>query len=89
MITEGTDRLHALMDHLPRQTFHRLVQRDQVDNRVKAFMSTDQFLCTTFARLTYLDSLRDIEHASEQYPRTLPSRVPDPLRSPSAFADAT
>lgn len=79
---EGRTVFPRLTDHLPWQTFHQLLQHDHVDSRVKAFTSSDQILCIAFARFAYLDSLRNIEYVSAQYPRSLPTWVPDLLRRP-------
>jgi len=50
-----------LMDFLPRYEFKRSVRRYQGDRRMRSFSCLDQFLCMTFAQLTYRESLRDIE----------------------------
>jgi uncharacterized protein DUF4372/DDE family transposase len=50
-----------LMDHLPWQTFRRIVSRYDGDRRVRHFSCADQFRCLAFAQLTYRESLRDIE----------------------------
>ena len=49
-----------LMDHLPWQTFRRIVERYEGDHRVREFSCANQFRCMAFAQLTYRDSLRDI-----------------------------
>ena len=49
-----------LMDHLPWQTFRRIVERYDGDHRVREFSCANQFRCMAFAQLTYRDSLRDI-----------------------------
>lgn len=49
-----------LMDHLPWQTFRRVVERYAGDHRVREFSCANQFRCMAFAQLTYRDSLRDI-----------------------------
>lgn len=41
--------------------FQKCVKRYQGDYRVRNFTCLDQFLCMTFAQLTYRESLRDIE----------------------------
>jgi hypothetical protein len=43
------------------QQFRRCVVRYRGDYKVKAFSCWDQFLCMTFAQLTFRESLRDIE----------------------------
>jgi hypothetical protein len=50
-----------VMEHLPRSTFHRCVQRYDGQYKVQRFSCLDQYLCMAFAQLTYRESLRDIE----------------------------
>ena len=50
-----------LMQHLPLSTFRRCVTRYLGEFKVQSFSCLDQFLCMTFAQLTYRESLRDIE----------------------------
>jgi Domain of unknown function (DUF4372)/Transposase DDE domain len=50
-----------LMQHLPLTTFRRCVARYQGEFKMQSFSCLDQFLCMTFAQLTYRESLRDIE----------------------------
>jgi hypothetical protein len=47
--------------HLPLTTFRRCVGRYGGERGVKSFSCLDQYLCMTFAQLTYRESLRDIE----------------------------
>lgn len=49
-----------LMDHLPWQTFRRIVERYSGDHRVREFSCANQFRCLAFAQLTFRESLRDI-----------------------------
>jgi len=56
---EGKLVFSQLMDHLPQQTFRRLVERYGGDRSVRTFSCQDQFRCMAFAQLTYRDSLRD------------------------------
>ncbi len=61
-----------LMEHLPWQTFRRIVERYRGDHRVRDFSCANQFRCMAFAQLTYRESLRDIEtclraHAAKLY----------------------
>ncbi len=58
-----TDRIifSQLMDFLPRHEFKRCVKRYKGNYLVRTFSCLDQFLCMTFAQLTYRESLRDIE----------------------------
>ena len=53
--------LAQLVDHLPLHTFRRCVAPYRGHRKVKSFSSFDQYLCMTFAQLTYRESLRDIE----------------------------
>lgn len=50
-----------LIDHLSPTTFRTCVARYHGDHNVSRFTCWDQFLCMTFAQLTYRESLRDIE----------------------------
>ena len=50
-----------VIDYLPKHTFRQCVSRYQGNRKVKNFTCLDQFLCMTFAQLTYRESLRDIE----------------------------
>lgn len=60
-----------LMDHLPRHTFRRLVQRYRGDHRVRTFTCWHQFVCMAFAQLTFRESLRDIEACLRAVPEKL------------------
>jgi IS4 transposase len=68
---EGRTVLTQLIDHLPRHTFRRSVQRHRGDHRVRSFSCWDQFLSMTFAQLTYRESLRDIEACLGAVPERL------------------
>jgi hypothetical protein len=68
---EGRTVFAQLMDHLPRHTFRRLVERYQGNRRVRTFTCWDQFLCMAFAQLTYRESLRDIEACLGAVPEKL------------------
>ena len=50
-----------IMDYLPMHTFRRCVQKYNGHYKVKSFSCFDQYLCMSFAQLTYRESLRDIE----------------------------
>ena len=60
-MNSGKSIFAQLMDFLPSKTFQRCVKRYQGDYKLKTFSCWDQFLCMTFAQLTYRESLRDIE----------------------------
>ena len=50
-----------VMEFAPWKTFGRLVTKYGGDANVRSFRCLDQFLCMSFAQLTYRESLRDIE----------------------------
>ena len=50
-----------ITEHLPLPVFRQCVARYGGHHKVKSFTCLDQFLCMTFAQLTYRESLRDIE----------------------------
>jgi hypothetical protein len=50
-----------VMAHLPTYEFQKCVNRYGGDHRDHGFSCWDQFLCLSFAQLTYRESLRDIE----------------------------
>ena len=57
----GTFLFAQLMTFLPKRAFDRCVRRYRGNYRTRKFSCFDQFLCMTFAQLTYRTSLRDIE----------------------------
>jgi hypothetical protein len=50
-----------VMEFLPLHDFRQCVRRYQGDYKTKSFSCLDQFLCMSFAQMTYRESLRDIE----------------------------
>ncbi|MBF0432429.1 MAG: IS4 family transposase [Fibrobacteria bacterium] len=50
-----------VMELLPQHEFRKCVKRYKGNYKVQKFTCHDQFLCMTFAQLTYRESLRDIE----------------------------
>jgi len=50
-----------LMNFLPHYEFSKCVNRHRGNYRIRSFSCMDQFLCMSFAQLTYRESLRDIE----------------------------
>ncbi len=50
-----------LMDFFPKREFDRCVRRYGGNYQTRRFSCFDQFLCMTFAQITYRESLRDIE----------------------------
>ena len=68
------------MQHLPWHHFDRCVARYDGNHKVKEFKCTSHFRVTSFAQLTYRESLRDIEaclraHQSKLYHMGIRSRV--------------
>ena len=61
LMNSGKSIFAQLMGFLPSKSFRRCVKRYQGDYNLKTFSCWDQFLCMTFAQLTYRESLRDIE----------------------------
>lgn len=60
-MNQGKTVFSQIMDFLPMNKFRRCVNRYGGNCRVRSFTCFDQFLCMTFAQLTYRESLRDIE----------------------------
>ena len=50
-----------IMEFLPKYEFNKLVTKYNGNYRSRTFSCWDQFLCMTFAQLSYRESLRDIE----------------------------
>jgi hypothetical protein len=50
-----------LMEFVPYYEFCKSVERYNGDHKVKSFSCWQQFLCMSFAQLTYRESLRDIQ----------------------------
>ena len=50
-----------VMEFLPMYEFQKCVQRYQGNRKIRDFSCLDQFLCMSFAQLTFRESLRDIE----------------------------
>ncbi len=57
----GKTLFAQVMEFLPMYEFQKCVQRYQGNYKVKNFSCLDQFLCMSFAQLTFRESLRDIE----------------------------
>jgi hypothetical protein len=60
-VNSGKTIFSQLMDFLPSQEFRRCVDRYNGNFKLQRFSCWDQFLCMSFAQLTYRESLRDIE----------------------------
>jgi len=59
-MNRGTSVFSQLMQFIPNEEFQKCVARYRGNYKVKTFSCYDQFLCMTFAQLTYRDSLRDL-----------------------------
>lgn len=57
----GRTVFSQLMDFVPFHKFCQCVERYRGDYKVKTFSCWEQFLCMSFAQLTYRESLRDIQ----------------------------
>ena len=57
----GQTIFSQLMEHLPQHKFRQCVEQYKGNYKIKSFSCWDQFLCMSFAQLTYRESLRDIE----------------------------
>jgi hypothetical protein len=59
-MNSGQSLFSQLIDHVPDHEFRTCVKRYSGNHRVRTFSCWDQFLCMTFAQLTFRESLRDI-----------------------------
>lgn len=57
----GSTVFSQVMSFAPSYEFQRCVERYGGDYKIKTFSCWDQYLCLSFAQLTYRESLRDIE----------------------------
>ena len=57
----GRTIFSQLTDFLPQPEFRKCVARYRGNHKIQSFTCWDQFLCMTFAQLTYRESLRDIQ----------------------------
>ena len=57
----GRTVFSQLMDFIPKTDFEKCVQRYKGNYRIRKFSCYNQYLCMSFAQLTYRESLRDIE----------------------------
>jgi len=57
----GRTVLAQLLDHLPRHSFRRIVERYGGDVGIRSLTSWDHYVAMAFAQFTYRESLRDIE----------------------------
>jgi len=72
-VNSGRTVFAQVMECLPLPEFRACVARYQGEHKVRGFSCLDQFSCLAFARLTYRESLRDIEtclRAEDTMPQT-------------------
>lgn len=60
-MNQGRTVFSQIMEFLPMYEFRKCVDRYKGNYRVRNFSCWNQFLCMSFAQLTYRESLRDIE----------------------------
>lgn len=60
-MNEGKTIFSQIMNFVPKNIFNKYVKLYKGNYRVRTFSCWDQFLCLSFAQLTYRESLRDIE----------------------------
>lgn len=60
-----------LLDFLPKRRFDGLVKKYKGNHRIRKFSCWDQFLCMSFAQLTYRNSIRDVEACLQAQPKKL------------------
>lgn len=60
-MNEGKTIFSQIMNFVPKNIFDKYVKEFKGNYRYRTFSSWDQFLCLSFAQLTYRESLRDIE----------------------------
>jgi len=60
-----------VMEHVPVHEFQKCVARYGGDYKSRGFSCRDQFLCMSFAQLTFRESLRDIEACLRSVPEKL------------------
>ena len=60
-----------IIEFIPKYEFDKCVRRYNGDYRTRNFKCWDQFLCMSFAQLSYRESLRDIEACLNAQPNKL------------------
>lgn len=68
---QGTTVFSQITDSVPMHRFRKCVGRYNGNKGIRSFSCSDQFLCMAFARLTYRESLRDIECCLRSVPEKL------------------
>lgn len=67
----GQTILSQIMSFIPKYEFDKLVKKYHGNYRIREFSCWDQYLCMSFAQLTYRESLRDIEACLNAQPNKL------------------
>ncbi len=67
----GKSIFSQIVDLYPKYQFDKVVSKYKGDLNTRNFKTWDQFLCMTFAQLTYRSSLRDIEACLTAQPQKL------------------
>ena len=70
-MNKGKTVFSQIMEFIPLQEFCKCVKRYQGNYKIKSFSCFDQYLCMSFAQLTYRESLRDIESCLRSMKRKL------------------
>jgi hypothetical protein len=70
-MNEGKTVFSQIMSFFPKYEFDKNVMKYNGDYKVRHFSCWDQFLCMSFAQLTYRNSLRDIEACLNAQPQKL------------------
>lgn len=60
-MNKGKTIFSQIMNFVPKNIFDKYVKLYKGNHRIRTFSCWDQFLCLSFAQLTYRESLRDIE----------------------------
>ena len=67
----GSTVFTQIIKHAPKRRFQSLVKKCKGDHNTHKFSCWDQFLCMSFAQLTYRNGLRDIEACLNAQPQKL------------------
>ena len=70
-MNSGKTIFSQIMEFIPKYNFDKCVRRYNGNYRTRNFRCWDQFLCMSFAQLSYRESLRDIEACLNAQPNKL------------------
>ncbi len=70
-MNSGQTVFSQIMEFVPKYKFDKLVSKYKGNYKSRTFVCWDQFLCMSFAQLTYRESLRDIEACLNAQPNKL------------------